>query len=57
MLRAVLTAGNALNVGTSHAGALGFNISSTLQKLANLKVRRVQHHPQPSENPMPLVAE
>ncbi len=37
VLRTILAAGNALNVGTSHAGALGFSVS-TLQKLANLKV-------------------
>lgn len=35
---ATLAAGNALNVGTSHTGALGFSVG-TLQKLASLKVQ------------------
>ena len=37
MLAAALAAGNALNMGTSHTGALGFSVG-TLQKLSNLKV-------------------
>lgn len=37
VLAATLAAGNALNVGTTHTGALGFSVG-TLQKLSSLKV-------------------
>ena len=37
VLRLTLAAGNALNVGTAHGGALGFNIQALL-RLDTLKV-------------------
>lgn len=48
MLAAALAAGNALNMGTSHTGALGFSLG-TLQKLSNLKVGGAGHQPLMSE--------
>lgn len=42
VLAAALAAGNALNMGTSHTGALGFSVG-TLQKLSNLKVGGAGH--------------